>query len=125
MPIDDASLNRPGILAVDLAHDITDVVDGDAARDTTAAPRGPINIGQRGFDMGQQFWRSMTTSLDNVIKSNSTAQVIPSAEAIATEVLRQQREHVTEQHGTGVSKENWSEHKNEADMVRDVGLAYR
>jgi hypothetical protein len=40
-------------------------------------------------------------------------------------VLRQQREHVIEQHGTGVSKENWSEHKNETDMVRDADLAYR
>ena len=75
--------------------------------------------------MGQRFSRSLTTSLDNVIKSNSTAQAIPSAEAIAMEVLRQQREHVIEQHGTGVSKENWSEHKNEAAMVLDAGFAYR
>jgi len=39
--------------------------------------------------------------------------------------LRHQQEHVINQHGTGVNKENWSEHKNEADMVRYVGLAYR
>ena len=60
-----------------------------------------------------------------MIKANSTAQVIPSAEAMAMEVLRQQREHVIEQHGTGVSLENWSEHKNGADMVRDDVIAYR
>jgi hypothetical protein len=45
--------------------------------------------------------------LDNVIKASSTAHAIPSAEAIVMEVLRQQREHIVEQHGTGVSKENW------------------
>ena len=75
--------------------------------------------------MGQEFWRSLTRSLDGVIKSNSTAQVIPSAEAIAAEVLRQQQQHRTEQQGTGVSRENWLLHIVEADIVRDAGLAYR
>ena len=75
--------------------------------------------------MGQRFWRSLTTRLDNVIKANSTAQVIPSVEAIAMEAPRHHREHVIDQHGSGVSKENWSEHKNETDMVRAGALAYR
>jgi hypothetical protein len=36
MPVVDASLNRPDFFAGDLAHDITDVVDGDDARNTPA-----------------------------------------------------------------------------------------
>ncbi len=75
--------------------------------------------------MGHEFWRSLTRSVDSVIKSNSTAQVIPSAEAIAAEVLRQQKQRRIEQQGTGVSRENWLQHTVEADMVRDAGLAYR
>ncbi len=39
------------------------------------------------------------------------------------EVLRQQREHVVEQHGTGVSKENWLDHQSEADIDKDAGYA--
>ncbi len=31
MPVGDDSLNRPGLLAGDSAHDTTDIVDGDAA----------------------------------------------------------------------------------------------
>ncbi len=41
------------------------------------------------------------------------------------EVWRQQREHIVEQHGTGVSKENWLDHRNKAGMVKDVSNAYR
>jgi hypothetical protein len=49
--VGDDSQNRPGLLASDLAHDTTtDVVDGDAPRNTPAnrslapAPQGPISI---------------------------------------------------------------------------------
>jgi hypothetical protein len=73
----------------------------------------------------QQFWRSLTQSLDGVIKSNSTAQVISSVESIAAEVLRHQQQHRIEEHGTGVYRENWTHHTNEADVVKDAGLAYR
>jgi hypothetical protein len=60
-----------------------------------------------------------------VIKSNSTAQVIPSAEAIATEVLRQQDLQRIEQNGTSLIRENSTAHNVEADMIRDSGMAYR
>ena len=80
---------------------------------------------ETGFGTGHHFWRSLTRSLDGVIKSNSTAQVIPSAEAIAAEVLRQQQLYRIEQRGTGLIRENWTEASVEADMVRDAGLSYR
>ncbi len=73
----------------------------------------------------QEFWRFLTRSLDGVIKSNSRAPVITFAEAIAAEVSRQQEQHRTKQHGSGVSGENWCQHIVEADMVREDGLAYR
>jgi hypothetical protein len=38
---------------------------------------------------------------------------------------RQHHEHVTEEHEAIVSREQWNEHRNEVDMVKDVGLAYR
>jgi len=63
--------------------------------------------------------------VDGVIKSNSTAQVIPSAKAIAAEVLKHQKLQLLEQHGIGLSIENWNAHTVEADMVRDAGLSYR
>jgi hypothetical protein len=77
-----------------------------------------------GVGMGQEFWRFLTRSLDGVIKLNSTSQVIPSAEAIVAEVLRQQKIQRTEQHGTGVIRENWLHHTVETDIARDAGLAY-
>ena len=70
-------------------------------------------------------FRAFAEQVDAVIKANSVAKVIPSAEAIAEEVLKQQQQHVTEEHGTGVCREAWQDHRNEADMVRDAGLAYR
>ena len=63
---DDSLIDRPGLLAGGFAHDTTDVVDGDAARNTPAyrsiarAPQGSSSIVQRGIDTGQQFWRSYT-----------------------------------------------------------------
>ncbi len=70
-------------------------------------------------------FRAFADQLDAVIKANSAAKEIPSAEAIADDVLRQQQHHVTEEHGTRLSREQWKEHRNEANMVRDACLAYR
>ena len=58
------------------------------------------------------------------MKANSIAQGIASAEVIAAEVLRQQQVHRSMQIGTAASRENWMQHTVEADIVRDVGLAY-
>ncbi len=41
-------------------------------------------------DVGQPYWRALTVQIDTVIKANCTAQVIPSAQTIAEEVIRQQ-----------------------------------
>ena len=79
----------------DLSADV-DAIDnpnlslGVVSRDTSATLQVPVTTAEREVGMGQKFWRSLTRSLDGVIKSNSSAQVIPSAEAIAAEVLRQQ-----------------------------------
>ena len=70
-------------------------------------------------------FRAFADQVDAVIKANSAAKVIPSAEAIAEEVLMQQHEHVTQEHGTRVSREQWNEHRNEVDMGKDADLAYR
>ena len=64
--VGDDSLNRPGLLAGDFAHDTTDVVGGNVARNTPAyrrlvlASQGPISIAQRGIDMRQPVCRSYT-----------------------------------------------------------------
>jgi hypothetical protein len=63
--------------------------------------------------------------IDVVIKASSAAKVISSSETIAEEVLRQQPHHVTEDHGTVVSREQLKEHRNEADKIKDEGIAYR
>ncbi len=34
-------------------------------------------------DVGQPYWRALTVQIDTVIKTNCTAQVIPSAQTIA------------------------------------------
>jgi len=42
--------------------------------------------------------------------------------------LRQHHHHVIEarieEHGAGVSRKQWKEHRNEANMIKDAGLAY-
>ena len=48
--------------------------------------------------------------------------MIPSAEVIATEILRHTRLKQVEENGTGLVSEQWREHKNEADIVKDTGL---
>ena len=74
--------------------------------------------------MGEQFWRLFRQNLDTIIKTNAAAHVIPCAATIAEEVMRHQQLQQREQIGTGVSWEHWRLHDNEADMVKDVGLAY-
>jgi hypothetical protein len=74
---------------------------------------------------GHHFWRSLTRHVDIVIKANCIAQVIPSAHAIAMEILRQQHENNVEEHGTNVSRERWTQHTTLTGMVRDSGLAFR
>ena len=61
---------------------------------------------------GSMNFRSFAEHVDAVIKANSAAQVIPFAEAIAEEVLKQQQLHATQQHGTRVFQEIWSEYRN-------------
>ena len=124
-PVDDDPIGPPDLSAAALVVDNPNLLLGVVSRDTSATLQVPVATAERGVGMGQEFWRFLTRSLDGVIKSNSTAQVIPSAEAIAAEVLRQQQQHRTEQQGTGVSRENWLLHTVEADIVRDAGLAYR
>jgi hypothetical protein len=85
----------------------------------------PIAIAERYMGTRSLNIRAFAEQVDTAIKANSATQVIPSDEAIAEEVLRQQKHRRTQHHGTGVSRELWTEHRNEADMVRDAGLAYR
>jgi hypothetical protein len=75
-------------------------------------------------EMGEQFWRLFRQNLDTIIKANAAAQVIPCAETNAEEVMRQQQLQQREQIGAGVYREHWRLRDNEADMVKDVGLAY-
>jgi hypothetical protein len=62
--------------------------------------------------------------MDAVIKATATAKVIPSAEAIAKEVMKQQREQEIQQNGTRAPRERWMENRNEVDNARDAGLTY-
>jgi hypothetical protein len=62
--------------------------------------------------------------MGNVIQSYAAANILPSVKAIREEVLRQSQHQQLEEHGTCVSKERWEDHQNEADMVREAGLAY-
>jgi hypothetical protein len=52
-----------------------------------------------------------------VIKKNSAAQVIQSPEAIAEEALSHNQHHASQQHGIGVFRALWKEHRNKTDMV--------
>ena len=63
--------------------------------------------------------------MDTFIKANCTTQVIPSANAIAKEVVRHQHAQNYEEHGAGVSRERWIDHTTLSDMVRGFGTAYR
>ncbi len=76
MPADDAD-NPIGLdrLSGDNAdHDIADFTARVAARHTPQVQHATAKLG---FGTGHHFWRSLTRSLDGVIKSNSIAHVIP------------------------------------------------
>ncbi len=128
---DDIVPTAPHISSVDVADGIPEMSSDIVARNTQrigsiAPARAELNAAaQTGDGMGQSFWRSLTRSLDMVIKLNSTAQVIPSAEAIATEVLRQQHLQRIEQNGSSLIWENMTAHTVEADMIKDSSMAYR
>ena len=62
------------------------------------APPIPTAIAEPYRQEGQPFWRALTNQVDTIIKANCTAQVIPSANVIAMEVLRQQKENNVEEH---------------------------
>ncbi len=74
---------------------------------------------------GQPFWRVLGQHVDTIIKANCTAQVIPSTQIVAEEVLRQQHQQQLAEHGTGVSRERWMDHTTVPDMVRETGPAFR
>jgi hypothetical protein len=84
-----------------------------------------IIIAEISMPSGSIDFRAFARQVDFVIKANSAAQVIPSAKAIADEVLRHHQHQRTQEHGTGVFRELWKELRIEADVVRDAGLAYR
>ena len=69
----------------------------------------PTVIVERNMTTGSVNLRAFVEQVDTVIKANSAAQVIPSAEAIAEEVLREQQHQRTQQHGTGFFRELWKE----------------
>jgi hypothetical protein len=75
-------------------------------------------------ETGEQFWRRFRQNLDTIIKANAAAQVIPCAETIAEEVMRQKQLQQREYIRTSASREHWRLHDNEADMAMDDGLAY-
>ena len=62
--------------------------------------------------------------IDTVIKANCTAQVIPSPQTIAEEVIRHQVQKDMDVKESSVSRERWQDHRNVPDKVRDSGLAY-
>ena len=85
-----------------------------------AAAAIPTAIAEMETLEGQSFWRALGQHVDTVIKANCTAQVIPSAQIVAEEVLRQQHQRQLEEHGTGVSRELWTSHTTVPDMVRET-----
>ncbi len=56
-------------------------------RQATTTPF-PIAIAKTDTQQGQQFWRVLTRNVDTIIKANCTAQVIPSAQLVAEDVIR-------------------------------------
>jgi hypothetical protein len=70
-------------------------------------------------DVGQPYWRAFTVQIDTVVKANCTAQVIPSSQTIAEEVIGQHVQKDMDVKGSGVSRERWHDHRNVPDMVRE------
>jgi hypothetical protein len=87
--------------------------DGEASR---ALPQGQLAQGQANEAsslvndlaasaeiipdvLGHKFWRLFRQQIDAIIKANATAKVIPSAEAIAEEVVKRHREQEIQKTG--------------------------
>jgi len=67
---------------------------------TTTAISTHLATDEWGHDLdGQQFWRKFRQQMDAIIKANSIAQVIPSAEAIAEDVMKQQQVEQVQREG--------------------------
>jgi hypothetical protein len=92
--------------------------------DASALPLAIATVEHKMISRTVEFW-AFAQQVDTTIKANSSAQVVPSAKAIAEEVLRQHEQTHTEHRGTCVFWELWKKHRNEADMVRNFGLDYR
>ena len=97
-----------------------------AARTEEPPPRHsttpiPHANAETGTLQGHQFWRTLTQHLDTVIKANCTAQVIPSAQVVAEEVLRQQQQQHLAEHGTRVSRERWMDRHTVLECVEGGG----
>ncbi len=100
-PDDDIVPTAPDISSGDVADGISELSHVIAVRNTprfgSLAHASAIlhDAAHTGIGLGHSFWRFLTRSLVGVLKSNSTAHFIPSAEAIAAEVLRQrQLQHI-------------------------------
>jgi hypothetical protein len=64
----------------------------------------PYATAEIGSDMGQSYWKALTVQIDTIIKANCTAQVIPSAQTLAEEVIKQQVQKDLDEKGAGVSR---------------------
>jgi hypothetical protein len=94
--------------------------DHQAAHLPEPAPPRPAAIAELHSESDKPYWETFERQVDSIVKANSATP-----KAIAEEVLRMQQQQHLEKHGTGLVRENWREHQNETDMVRDAGLAFR
>ena len=62
--------------------------------------------------------------VDAIIKVSLAAKVIPYAEAIAEEVMKQHQAELLQWNGIDIILENWKDHSNHVSIVRSSGLAY-
>ena len=74
--------------------------------------------------MGIGFLRVFRQQVDAIKEANPTAKVIPSAKAIAEEVMKQYQAKLVQWNGKGMIREIWKHHANHVDMVMSAGLAY-
>jgi hypothetical protein len=115
-----ASAAGPDILLTKPVNGQT-IATSDLPTTTPAIATHPATV-EWGHNVdGQQFWRIFRQHVDAIIKANSAAQVIPSAEAIAEEVMKQQLVEQVQREGTCMIREQWKLHNNQANMVREAG----
>ena len=62
--------------------------------------------------------------VDAIFKADASTKVIPSVKAIAEKVLKQQEVEKVHREGTCIIRESRKLHTNQADKIRDAGLAY-